>query len=299
MGDRCGVKWCGNPIFMNRSLLLALLAVPSLTAYAQVVTSVQDGAWSDPATWDCTCVPSMTSSVVVLHHVTLSAGLAFGPSLTIAPGGHIEKNAPGYVGCLQPCSLNVAGLFSSTGYLALGTPVELSGTITAFDVYFAGNVTMTGGTVQVTGNFTTAAGMTVDGYGQICAGDSTNIQGPLTGTIDICDQTPTTLNPPYVDGGASFVGPGITFCQGQACTSGTGSLEEAPGYDVVFVGRDYLINGPVREVMLTDIGGRQCEVRTTVSSGSTKVEPRTAAPGLYVLSFRTADGWRSLRVVRY
>lgn len=283
---------------MNRTLLLALLAVPSLTTHAQVVTSVQDGAWSDAATWDCTCVPGMTASVVVQHHVTLSSGLSFGPSLSVAPSGHIEKNAPGYVGCLQPCSLSVAGLFSATGYLALGTPVELSGTITAPDVYFAGNVTMSGGTVQVTGNFTTAAGMTVDGYGQICAGDSTNIQGPLTGTIDICDQTPTTLNPPYVDGGASFVGPGITFCQGQACSSGIASLEEASGADVVFVGSYYLVTGPVHEVMLTDIGGRQCEVRTTADSGSTKVEPRTTAPGLYVLSFRTAEGWRSLRVVR-
>lgn len=283
---------------MIRAALVTLLALASPSFHAQVVTSVQDGAWTDPSTWDCACVPAMNADVVVMHHVTLSAGLSFGPSLTISSGGHIEKNAPGYVGCLQPCSLNVAGLFSSTGYLALGTAVELSGTITAFDVYFAGNVTMTGGTVQVTGNFTTAAGMTVDGYGQICAGDSTNIQGPLTGTIDICDLTPTTLNPPYVDGGASFVGPGITFCQGQACTSGTGPLEDASGADVVFVGGDYLISGPVHEVMLTDIGGRRCEVRTTASSGSTKVEPRTAAPGLYVLSFRTADGWRSLRIVR-
>lgn len=283
---------------MHRTTFTICLASFSLAAVAQTITSVQDGAWTDPAVWDCVCVPSLTSDVQVLHHVTFGSGLSFGPSLLIAPGGHLEKIGPGYVQCLQPCSLHVEGLFSALYYMGLGVPVVLSGSIVAPGVYFAGDVQMTGGTVEVTGNFTTAAGITVDGYGQICAGDSTNIQGPLTGTIDICDQTPTTMNPPFVDGGSSFVGPGITFCQGTACSSSVTPMLDPSDVTVLTVGGAYVINAPVEDAVLTDISGRRCAVRTTIADGTVVVEPRTEASGIYVLSFRLANAWRSLRLVR-
>lgn len=283
---------------MHRTTFTIYLASFGLAAVAQTITSVQDGAWTDPAVWDCVCVPSLTSDVQVQHQVTFGSGLSFGPSLVIGPSGHLEKIGPGYVQCLQPCSLNVEGLFSALDYLGLGVPVVLSGSIVAPGVYFAGDVQMAGGTVQVTGNFTTAAGITVDGYGQICAGDSTNIQGPLTGTIDICDQTPTTMNPPFVDGGSSFVGPGITFCQGTACTSSVAPTLDPSDATVLIVGGVFVIHAPVEDVVLTDISGRRCAVRAMMADRTVVVEPRTEASGIYVLSFRLADGWRSLRVVR-
>lgn len=39
---------------------------------AQPITSVADGDWNDPATWDCACVPDGIVSVTVAHTVTLT-----------------------------------------------------------------------------------------------------------------------------------------------------------------------------------------------------------------------------------
>jgi hypothetical protein len=156
--------------------------------------------------------------MVVMHHVQLAGGLTFSPSLTILPTGHLEQVAPGFIYSQAP--MTVAGTLSGQGFLGPGCPIILSGSIFAGSLYLGGGMQLMGGLVWVTGNFTQAAGTTVDGDGQICVGDSSNIQGPLTGTIDLCDLTPTTTVPPFVDGGANFVGPGITFCQASFCELG-------------------------------------------------------------------------------
>lgn len=61
-----------------KSLLLVSLAIfGTLALNAQTITSVQDGAWDDPATWDV-AVPTQanSTSIVVAHNVNIPTGVA-------------------------------------------------------------------------------------------------------------------------------------------------------------------------------------------------------------------------------
>ncbi|HQW86980.1 MAG TPA: hypothetical protein PLH93_07340, partial [Flavobacteriales bacterium] len=55
-----------------RPILLAVLLPATVPLFAQPISSVADGDWNDPATWDCTCVPDGIVSVTVAHTVTLT-----------------------------------------------------------------------------------------------------------------------------------------------------------------------------------------------------------------------------------
>ncbi|MCC7502393.1 MAG: T9SS type A sorting domain-containing protein [Flavobacteriales bacterium] len=206
---------------MIRTLAAAAVLAVSSPVISQTIMSVQDGAWTDPATWDCTCVPPIPSNVFVMHHVTFSGPLGFGPMLFVGPPGHLEQLSPGYIYCNPGGGLEVNGVLSTTNYLATGCPLLITGTVMAGGGLYAGlGVQLDGGTLLVTGNFSNGVGSAIDGMGQICITDSSNIQGPLTGSIDLCDLTPTTTTPPFVDGGATFVAPTITFCQNSLCATG-------------------------------------------------------------------------------
>lgn len=286
---------------MQRAFLSLLTGSAAILLSAQTITSVQDGAWSDPATWDCNCVPPVPADMVVMHNVDLAGGLTFSPSLTILPSGHLQQVSQGFIYSQGP--MIVAGTLSSPGFLAPGCPVILSGSIFAESLYLGGGMQMMGGFVQVTGNFTPAVGMTVDGDGQICVGDSSNIQGPLTGTIDICDLSPTTTVPPFVDSGANFIGPNITFCQGSACSASVIEMDHVtltatpnPATDHVRVAG---VKGAVRAVVLVDLAGRTTPVGwRSAGDGSILMELDGIPAGLYLVRLTDASGVHVVRLQR-
>lgn len=286
---------------MKRLSTVLAASAAIVTLQGQVITSVQDGAWSDPATWDCNCVPPVPAEMVVMHNVDLSGGLSFSPSLTILASGQLQQISPGYIYSQGP--MIVAGTLSSPGYLAPGCPVILSGSILAESLYLGGGMQMMGGFVQVSGNFTQAAGATVDGDGQICVGDSSNIQGPLTGTIDLCDLTPTTTVPPFVDGGASFVGPNITFCQGAACAMGVQDRAvglELSGYPVPAI-NELTVSGVFKgsvEVRVLDALGSVSSVRWERRDDRMTLHIEDLVPGLYLVQVRNAGRSGVLRFVK-
>ena len=290
-----------DPLRMKRLSTVLAASAAIVTLHGQVITSVQDGAWSDPATWDCNCVPPVPAEMVVMHNVNLSGGLNFSPSLTVLASGQLQQISPGYIYSQGP--LIVAGTLSSPGYLAPGCPVILSGSILAESLYLGGGMQMMGGFVQVSGNFTQAAGATVDGDGQICVGDSSNIQGPLTGTIDLCDLTPTTTVPPFVDGGASFVGLNITFCQGSICAMDVNDLSarlELNAYPVPATSELTLtgaFNGNV-DLRMLDVLGSTKAVRWEQRDGRLTLQLDGLAPGVYVAEVRSEGRRAVLRFVK-
>ncbi len=290
-----------DPLRMKRLSTVLAASAAIVTLHGQVITSVQDGAWSDPATWDCNCVPPVPAEMVVMHNVNLSGGLSFSPSLTILASGQLQQISPGYIYSQGP--LIVAGTLSSPGFLAPGCPVILSGSILAESLYLGGGMQMIGGFVQVSGNFTQAAGAIVDGDGQICVGDSSNIQGPLTGTIDLCDLTPTTTVPPFVDGGASFVGPNITFCQGAVCAMGVQDravVLELSAYPVPAT-NELTVSGAFKgsvEVRVLDELGSVRSVRWERRDDRMTVHIEDLRPGLYLMEVRSAGRSGVLRFMK-
>ncbi|MBK8341305.1 MAG: hypothetical protein IPK99_15570 [Flavobacteriales bacterium] len=88
---------------------LALLTVfPFLpSAHAQVVTSVADGSWDDPATWDCACVPGGDTSVVIAHAVNIVQPDTLGlGDLILVLNGSLDGSA-----------LSHGGAFYNNGFL--------------------------------------------------------------------------------------------------------------------------------------------------------------------------------------
>lgn len=157
-------------------LYLTLLGMCFFTTNAQ--TSVQDGNWMSPTTWDCTCVPDPYNNVLditVDHTVTADFfdGSTYfnGGSLTIGASGSliqsgngdlfmkdattlvegtldmrriaIENGSATYNGVIQNCD----SLWNDSG------TVVNNGTITAFDhqVYNIGSMT-NNGTIMITNN---------------------------------------------------------------------------------------------------------------------------------------------------
>ncbi len=290
---------------MQRAILSLFAGSAATLLSAQTITSVQDGAWSDPATWDCNCVPPIPANVFVMHHVTFSGPLVFGPMLFVSPPGHLEQLGQGYIYCNPGGGLEVNGLLSTANYLATGCPLLITGTVMAGGGLYAGlGVQLDGGILQVTGNFSNGVGSTIDGTGQICITDSSNIQGPLTGSIDLCDLTPTTATPPFVDGGASFVAPTITFCQNSTC--GTGVMEQPTGIALeafpVPAASELVLSGAFQgrtELFVRDAVGALIHVPWQQQvEGRIVLQVDGLAQGLYVAEVRNAGRSGVVRFVK-
>src|SRR3972149_5416785 len=81
---------------MKKNLLFSfLLSVISFAGFSQTATSIANGNWMNPFTWNCTCVPLPGYSVTINHNVALDTG-AYVPSggITINPGASLIGNNP-------------------------------------------------------------------------------------------------------------------------------------------------------------------------------------------------------------
>lgn len=89
------------------AIAFLLMVLPSK---AQTVTSIADGSWDDPATWDCACVPSIGDTINVDHLVGMGQDFASSSGgLFIGAGGTII-GAPGVI-------LQFGGAFRNDGAL--------------------------------------------------------------------------------------------------------------------------------------------------------------------------------------
>jgi hypothetical protein len=157
--------------------------------------------------------------------------------------------------------------------------------------------------VSTPGNFTSGTGFAVDGFGSICAGDSTHIQGPLNGTVDICDLSPTVSDPPFIDEGAQFVGPDVTFCLNSSCA--TNLEHRSPGFPVHMFplpATDRVTidpaGGMVEQVSLYDVQGRI--VRTLGpwnTLGAVVLDVSDLCDGTYVMRLSVSNALRILPLV--
>src|SRR5271157_4140244 len=89
-----------------------LMAMISFTVtQSQTVTSIANGNFLMPSTWDCGCVPSPGENIIIKHHVVLNTNWGFSSgSLTIDNGGALSKNAS-----IRDFAMN-GGTFTNNGY---------------------------------------------------------------------------------------------------------------------------------------------------------------------------------------
>ncbi len=78
---------------------------------AQNITSVTNGNWAMPSTWDCTCIPGATANITVAHNVTLnSSWQQTAGSITINSGASLIQTAtPRDLWITGTAALNIDG----------------------------------------------------------------------------------------------------------------------------------------------------------------------------------------------
>lgn len=76
------------------SLLSFAFLLTNTTLHAQSATSVANGNWTMPTTWDCMCVPITGHSVTINHSVTLNTSMTFtAGGITIGNNGYLKQDA--------------------------------------------------------------------------------------------------------------------------------------------------------------------------------------------------------------
>lgn len=79
---------------MKKILQIVILTSLSLSLKAQTATSIANGNWTNPLTWNCTCVPINSYSVTINNSVTLNTSMVFNTGgITISNTGSLVQDA--------------------------------------------------------------------------------------------------------------------------------------------------------------------------------------------------------------
>jgi hypothetical protein len=167
-----------------KKIYILILSLFSLFTSAQTATSIANGNWTNPLTWNCSCVPTNGYSVTISHSVTLNTSLLFsGGGITIGPNGSLIQDATprdiwingGYMynngKAVFRYYLVSAGTASNAGSYTLSAFTNSvsytnSGSITMDSMYVAGNFTNTS-TAKIIGDSITNASTMMINNGRI------------------------------------------------------------------------------------------------------------------------------------
>lgn len=281
-----------------RAFSTALIVILINTTSAQTVNTVQNGDWNSPSTWSCNCVPAAGNSLVILHSVTLTNDLVFAfPQTQVTSTGEITTPFP--------VNVILGGVFIMEGHVFIaGTVNNAGGTLDIVGFFeVAGNFSsdgdliMDGGILQVEGNFTNY--LAVSGEGSICVVDITSNQGTITGTVDICDATPTTTTAPIVDDNSGTIAPTVTYCSNSACMTGIDDAVLARLTVQQDVAGERLIVSQIpagSTLAIIDASGRTCIIRSG-SADRMVIDSSPLAGGLYHVVVRSAGAVRTMPLV--
>jgi len=86
-----------HDLYLFKGCLVIVLICSLSTGYAETVTSVQNGNWNDPATWDCVCIPVAADNVVISSGdiITLTADITIN-NLTISSLATLDVSVSNY-----------------------------------------------------------------------------------------------------------------------------------------------------------------------------------------------------------
>ncbi len=204
-----------------RSLVAVLFLALVTTVRSQTVTTVQNGLWDSPATWDCGCVPDNSPSLVIMHSVEIIGAIELAqPMVTVDPLGEVTMAYPGTViintnfinqgHVLLSGEIHIPGFFNSMGFTEFIGQVDIAAPSGSL-------IIPEGGFVQIEGDLTNNE--LLQGDGAICVLDTTENNGSISGDLDFCDLSPTVTVPPFLDSSPGPVDNSVTFCQNNPCAT--------------------------------------------------------------------------------
>lgn len=152
-----------------KKLVLLILFCVSANVFSQSASSIANGSWTNPLTWNCTCVPVNGYSVTVNHAITLNTSLLFN-------SGGININNTGSV--VQDASLN-RDIWINGGYLNNSGVLDIRFFLTsAGSASNAGNINVAAMTNYV--NYVNSGSITMDSM-TIAASFTNTVSGSISG----------------------------------------------------------------------------------------------------------------------
>ncbi len=114
--------------------------------FSQTITSVSNGSWTMPTTWDCSCVPMPGSNVVINHTVTLTTNWGYtSGSITVNVNGSLIQDSSPRALAQNGGTFNNAGTVNLSKMAFFNGTLTNSGTLNAIDsLYLPINLTNTG-----------------------------------------------------------------------------------------------------------------------------------------------------------
>lgn len=197
-----------------KSLLLCFLLAPVLVLAQGTTTSVQDGDWDDPATWDCGCVPEVDNAIVI-HEVRIAGNTFLMQRVHVMPVGSLVMDD--YFSVVIMDTVINDGLMELIGDIDVDWALLNNATILIEGVMHNDGAIVLGGpsasiVLDNIGNYDT-----IEGEGRICVAEYSENTGTIHGLIDFCDLTPTSASPPFIDANSGSVAGSVTFCTVGSC----------------------------------------------------------------------------------
>jgi len=284
-------------------------------AHAQTRTSVANGDWFDPNTWNPVGVPAFTDQFIYVNtQVTFSQNIVLGGSaelVKINPGASLI-NTGGPDSLVYGCEVfRIEGYLETgwlqgaaddsvvnTGSISVTQDQEQSGTFINRGSICVGLQLVTSDDLENDGSIRTSdwiSGATVSGSGQFCISGMFINSGSIGGTVDVCDASPGWTDYP------GQMGSGVTSCAAGPCATcqPSGIKENAPALLALISPNPFSseLSIALTEVSanenfiaeLFDLSGRL--VRREMFTGSGwKMRRADLQSGMYLLRVRSEDG---------
>lgn len=158
---------------MKKIIATLLMITVSAGLYSQTATSVANGNWYMPTTWDCMCIPLSTTAVTVNHDVVLDNDfLLNGGSITVGNNGVLRENAPGRYLVMNSGVITNNGSMQISRVGFYGGSFENNDTCMFYSVFFSGAQAENYGSISQADSLFISAPL--DNYGVVSAYRITN-----------------------------------------------------------------------------------------------------------------------------
>ncbi|MBK8341156.1 MAG: T9SS type A sorting domain-containing protein [Flavobacteriales bacterium] len=208
---------------------------------------------------------------LVLHNITVDTLLneGFINSATITIGNYYSGAGEWFV---QPSGQNI-----------------IVDTISTMIITAPGRLNVSDGDLTVYG--------VLDGSGCVSVQGATVNHGLITGTLDICDLSPTTTLPPIVDLNTGTITAGVMFCSNNGCFVGIGPENHAPQFHLFpNPASDRIelqgLRDATVEIRIFDLQGREWMAPLHVTESQRLIDVTQLATGCYTL--RIGSGTNSM-----
>ena len=142
---------------MKTTFTLLFVIVFCIQVFSQTATSVANGNWLMPTTWDCACIPTATYNVNINHTVTMTSNwMQTGGTVTINIGGTLKQDATNRIIAFNGGNLANHGTFTFSKVAFLSGTFSNTGTLNGTDSLYMG-VDMTNAGYVTSNNLYNAA----------------------------------------------------------------------------------------------------------------------------------------------